>query len=65
MIKYFLEIQLIRKSDKSRFRQLFDGEGGLGKLFNLFGAEYEKLLEELSKGLAIEILVELKYEKVK
>ena len=39
--------------DKDDFeRTPFDGEGGLGKMFNLFGAEYEGLLEELNKELA-------------
>ncbi len=38
--------------DKDDFdRTPFDGEGGLGKMFNLFGGEYEKLLEELNKEL--------------
>jgi len=52
MIKHNLTILLIQESDKSRFRQLFDGEGGLGKMFNLFGAEYEKLVDELNKELS-------------
>ncbi|MHB8854244.1 MAG: type I restriction endonuclease subunit R [Ignavibacteriaceae bacterium] len=39
--------------DKDDFdRTPFDGEGGLGKMFNLFGTDYEKLLEELNKELA-------------
>jgi type I restriction enzyme R subunit len=32
-------------------RTPFDGEGGLGKFFNIFGAGYEKLLDELNKEL--------------
>lgn len=40
--------------DKDDFdRTPFDGEGGLGKMFNLFGAEYEGLLEELNKELVV------------
>jgi len=34
-------------------RTPFDREGGLGKMFNLFGVEYEKLLEELNKELVV------------
>jgi len=33
-------------------RTPFDGEGGLGKFYKLFGSEYEKLLDELNKELA-------------
>jgi type I restriction enzyme, R subunit len=33
-------------------RTPFDGEGGLGKFYKLFGSEYEKLLEEINKELA-------------
>jgi type I restriction enzyme R subunit len=32
-------------------RTPFDGEGGLGKFFNMFGPDYEKLLVELNKEL--------------
>ncbi len=33
-------------------RTPFDGEGGLGKFYKLFGSEYEKLLDEINKELA-------------
>jgi type I restriction enzyme R subunit len=33
-------------------RTPFDGEGGLGKLFNLFGSNYGKLLDEINNELA-------------
>ncbi len=33
-------------------RMPFDREGGFGKMFKLFGAEYEKLLEELNMELS-------------
>jgi type I restriction enzyme R subunit len=33
-------------------RTPFDGEGGLGKLHQLFGSNYEKLLEEINNELA-------------
>ncbi len=40
--------------DKDDFeRTPFDGEGGLGKMFNLFGAEYEELIEELNEELVV------------
>ncbi|MBZ0198856.1 MAG: DEAD/DEAH box helicase family protein [Ignavibacteriaceae bacterium] len=32
-------------------RTPFDGEGGLGKFYKLFGSDYEKLLEEINKEL--------------
>jgi len=39
--------------DKEDFdRTPFDGEGGLGRFYNLFGSDYEKLLDELNKELA-------------
>ncbi len=39
--------------DKDDFeRTPFDGEGGLGKMFKLFGGDYEKLVVELNKELA-------------
>ena len=34
-------------------RTPFDGEGGLGKMFNLFGTGYEELLKELNEELAL------------
>jgi len=40
--------------DKDDFeRTPFDGEGGLGKMFSLFGAEYKGLIEELNKELVV------------
>lgn len=29
----------------------FDGNSGLGKMFNIFGAEHEKSIDELNKEL--------------
>ncbi|MHB8336376.1 MAG: hypothetical protein ACYC49_15260 [Ignavibacteriaceae bacterium] len=52
MIRNLLEIHSIVESGKSWFRQLFDYEGGLEKMFNLFSTDYEKLLEEMNKELA-------------
>lgn len=34
-------------------RTPFDGKCGLEKVFNLFGLEYESLLDELNKELAL------------
>jgi type I restriction enzyme R subunit len=33
-------------------RTPFDGEGGLGKFYKIFGADYEKILEEINNELA-------------
>lgn len=33
-------------------RTPFDGEGGLGKFYKVFGADYEKILEEINNELA-------------
>jgi len=45
------KIILIRKSYKSRFRQL-DEKGGRGKMYQLFGAEMTQIIEELYEVLA-------------
>ena len=36
-------------------RTPFDGEGGLGKLYQIFGSNYEKLLEEINNELAASV----------
>ena len=46
------KILLIRESDESRFRQLFNDEGGLGKMWKLFGDNTEKVIKELNEELA-------------
>lgn len=45
------KIILIRKSYKSRFRQ-FDEKGGRGKMYQLFGAEMNDIINELNEALA-------------
>lgn len=45
------KIKLIPKSNKSRFRQL-DEKGGRGKMYQLFGAEMNDIINELNEVLA-------------
>ncbi len=34
-------------------RTPFDGEGGLGKFYKVFGADYEKILEEINNAIIV------------
>lgn len=45
------KIKIIPKSYKSRFRQL-DEKGGRGKMYQLFGAEMNDIINELNEALA-------------
>ena len=52
ILRFGFPILLIRESDESRFRQLFNDEGGLGKFWKTFGEQTEGVIKELNEELA-------------